>query len=125
MSDHEESSSSTGKQQFSPISHPPSLSPDRTHVPQPRRVDLGDVGAPNADRIEAWVVDEVLTADECSHYIDQAERVGLASLETVFPQAYRSSDRLLTLAPPHIVRGLFARLLPALDRRGTPRPTTF
>ncbi|ELR22533.1 actin subfamily protein [Acanthamoeba castellanii str. Neff] len=83
----------------------------------PRRVDLGDVGAPNADRIEAWVVDEVLTADECSHYIDQAERVGLASLETVFPQAYRSSDRLLTLAPPHIVRGLFARLLPALDRR--------
>jgi hypothetical protein len=87
----------------------------------PRRVDLGDVGAPNADRIEAWVVDEVLTADECSHYIDQAERVGLASLETVFPQAYRSSDRLLTLAPPHIVRGLFARLLPALDRRGTPR----
>jgi hypothetical protein len=33
MSDHEESS--TGKQQFSPISHPPSLSPDRTHVPRP------------------------------------------------------------------------------------------
>jgi phosphoribosylaminoimidazole-succinocarboxamide synthase len=66
------------------------------------------------------VVDEVLTADECRHYIDQAERVGLASLETVFPQAYRSSDRLLTLAPPHVVRGLFARLLPALNRRGTP-----
>jgi hypothetical protein len=41
MSNSEESSSSTGEQQqFVPISHPPSLSPDRIHAPRPPHFHL-------------------------------------------------------------------------------------
>ncbi len=63
----------------------------------------------------AFIVDNVLSGDECAHYIAACERVGYRSLEDEFPREYRSNDRVLTLAPPAVVDEVFARVLSALS----------
>ena len=105
-------------QQQGPPSHKELLHPetllDRNNFLNPqqelKRRDLNQ-------KKEAFIVDNVLTKDECIHYIQECERVGFESLEALFPQHYRSNDRIITLSHP-IASSLFHRILPLLNPSG-------
>ena len=95
---------------FVPLEHPTSLLSTHAAHPRPQRrvlpVDSGTDVYPSA-----FVLDGVLTRDECAHYVRACERGGFHSLEREFPRDYRSNDRVLHLAPPAVVDELFRRLV--------------
>lgn len=66
----------------------------------------------------AFVLEGVLSIDEARWYIEEAERVGMESLEGIFPKEYRSNHRLLTLSHP-AAQSLFRRILPSLNPLGS------
>ena len=103
------------------LQHPESLT--RNFIPrddssvrrQPKGASLES--SPLSKSKQAFVVENVLTPEECQHYIQECERVGFESLETIFPNRYRSNDRIISFS--HLVaKTLFHRILPALSPSG-------
>jgi len=107
---------------FQGVQHPPSLLmpfDGRLH-----RAELPSIAPPSGSFASpaGFVVDGILTKHEATWYIQEAERVGMHSLEGTFPKDYRSNDRLLTLSQS-TAEALFKRILPALQDVGKEEAT--
>ena len=70
----------------------------------------------NVPGSRCFVLHNLLTAEECSHYIQETERIGYSDLSGLFPAEYRSNDRLLSLCE-QLVDCLWKRIEPFLTRR--------
>ena len=107
------------------LQHPESLT--RNFIPrddssvrrQPKGASLES--SPLSKSKQAFVVENVLTPEECQHYIQECERVGFESLETTFPNRYRSNDRIISFSQP-VAKTLFHRILPSLSPSGEKKP---
>ena len=64
------------------------------------KITRKDVRLPGA---RCWVLGDFLSRTECEHYVDEAEKLGYESIETMYPKDYRDCVRVgsyftLTLA---------------------------
>ena len=112
------------KSKFKDIQHPPSLLAQDSLLDSPV-ISRKDVHLPRQQTVhpgftppEAFVLEGLLTNEECEFYIKESEKAGMESLEGIFPKEYRSNDRLLTLSIP-AAHALFHRILPFLSPIGT------
>jgi len=113
------------------LQHPASLTKnfipsDDPSLPSVRRQLLAKEASslessPLSKSKQAFVVENVLTPEECQHYIQECERVGFESLETTFPNRYRSNDRIISFSQP-VAKTLFHRILPSLSPSGEKKP---
>lgn len=71
------------------------------------RADLLDLPVP------AFILDNVLSREECAQYIAATEGIGYQSLEKIYPTQIRDNDRLLTSSPLD-ASVIFSRVLPHL-----------
>lgn len=80
---------------------------------QTDNVSRQDLDVPGS---RCFLLHNLLTTEECRHYIAETERIGYSDLSEVFPPDYRSNDRLLSLSEP-LVSCLWRRIEPFLTRR--------
>jgi hypothetical protein len=66
---------------------------------------------------KAFLLQNVLSKEECDFYIAETEKKGFEDLGQVFPEDYRNNGRLLTLAND-AATALFQRILPYLKETG-------
>ena len=70
---------------------------------------------------QAFVIHNLLSPEECGHFIQECEREGFESLEAVFPHRYRSNDRIISFSHP-VADSLFRRSRPFLGPAGNTSP---
>ena len=70
----------------------------------------------NVPGSRCFLLDSVLTPEECAHYIHETEQVGYEDLTRLFPVEYHSNDRVLSICKP-LVECLWRRIQPHLTRR--------
>ena len=70
----------------------------------------------NVPGSRCFLLHNLLTAEECSHYIQETERIGYSDLSGLFPAEYRSNDRVLSLCE-QLVDCLWKRIEPFLTRK--------
>ena len=95
---------------FSVNDCPTILSGDNTRATAVSREDLPVPGS------RCFLLHNLLTPEECLHYIEETERVGYSDLSQLFSSNYRSNDRVLSLCQP-LVDCLWERIQPHLTRR--------
>lgn len=79
----------------------------------PESISRKDLDVPGS---RCFLLHNLLTAEECRHYIAETERIGYSDLSGVFPPEYRSNDRILSLSD-RLVSCLWRRIEPFLTRR--------
>ena len=97
----------TAKKNFIPLPFCQSLNDKPTNI---KREELTNI--PNS---HCFILNNLLTPEECAFYIKECEKVGFSCLADEFPSHYRINDRVLTLSQ-EMADALFARMEPLLTR---------
>ena len=79
----------------------------------PENTSRQDLNVPGS---RCFLLHDLLTEEECRHYIKETERIGYSDLSDVFPADYRSNDRVLAICEP-LTECLWKRVEPFLTRR--------
>ena len=97
----------TAKENFIPLPFCRSFNGRPTNI---KREEL--VNIPNG---HCFILNNLLTPEECDFYIKECEKVGFSCLADQFPSYYRINDRVLTLSF-EMADAIFARMEPLLTR---------
>lgn len=79
---------------------------------QPQPISREQLPVPGA---RAFVLHDVMTEKECSHYVKETEELQYRDLAGEFEPDYRSNQRILVLSPK-LADSIWARLAPQLQR---------
>lgn len=100
------------------------MSLDFKNIPQPETLiasTSSDVAYKKLHRTEltkipvrAFFLDDVLSREECLHYIKETEAAGYSDLVSEYPTAFRDNDRLLGLSEIG-AHAIFERVLPSMN----------
>ncbi len=98
---------------FIEIEHPLSILKEENNPDLEKRIKRRDLFCSE----NAFLLENVLTKEECDFYINETEKKGFERLSEFFPKEYRNNDRLLTLNQ-QVANKLFQRILPHLRELG-------
>src|SRR5690606_6015249 len=70
--------------------------------------DRVDIKIPNG---KAFILYNLLSSEECDHYIERTEKIGYESISNEYPKEYRNNLRITALVP-HLADRIYERLMP-------------